>query len=88
MQGTSYVHIINQEFSKYFVKQTNMQEIFCTQTLCASTDVKMSTVLEETGGMRLWFTKWTFQTSSNGANFCNTTNEGGGYHPLKTVKMS
>ena len=45
--GNYYVDIIN----KQFISQTNK-----------FADVKISTFLEKNGGMRLWITKWTFNT--------------------------
>ncbi len=69
-----YVDIINRQFSDYFTKQMNLQEKNCTQTLCTinrSTNVKISTFLEKSGGMRLWITKWTFKSNNTLFNFEN-----------------
>ncbi len=44
----------------------NLQETFCTHVHyvpLASTDVKILTLFEKNGGMRLWIMKWTFEVS-------------------------
>ena len=53
--GLYHVKIKNQQFGNSFVKQMNLQEIFCTHThiMCLMT-LKISTFLEKIGRMRLW----------------------------------
>ena len=64
MELIYYVDITTGQFSDnyYFAKHTNLQtNIFHTNSIYfkTSTDVRISTFLEKTEGMRLWITKWT-----------------------------